>query len=76
MSYYLTSGSELITNGVFGQEGYRTTYHLGEELALVDLGTSHSAFRIINWLQENGFPEEELAMDVRGVLAYLSWKDT
>ena len=76
MRYYLPSGSELIPHVDFGEEGYRTTYLLGEGLALMDPGTSHSAFRIVNWLQKNGFPEEELAMDIRGVLAYLSWKDT
>ena len=62
MKDYLPSGIKLIPNGVFNHEGYGATYLLeGDELTLVDPGTSHSVPGLLDWFQENSFSLSRLS---------------
>lgn len=62
MKVDLPSGITLIPNGVFGQDNYGATYLIeGEELALVDPGTSYSAPRLLDWFRENSFSPSRLS---------------
>jgi len=52
----LPSGIDLIPNGVFGHESYGSAYLLeGDELTLVDPGTSLTVPRLLEWLRKSSY---------------------
>lgn len=62
MSDNIPSGITLIRNGVFNQENYGSSYLIeGEELTLVDPGTSESVPRLLNWFDAGSFSLSELS---------------
>lgn len=57
----LPSGIDLIPNGVFGHESYGSAYLLeGDELTLVDPGTSLTVPRLLEWFRKSSYSLTEL----------------
>lgn len=62
MKENLPSGITLIPNGAFHQDNYGATYLIeGDELALVDPGTSYSVQRLLDWFKENSLSPSRLS---------------
>ena len=62
MKLDLPSGISLIPNGVFDHESYGSTYLLeGDELTLVDPGTSRSLPRLREWFRESPYSLDRLS---------------
>lgn len=62
MKAELPSGINLIPNGVFGSENYGASYLIeGDELALVDPGTSSSVPQLLDWFHDNSFSPSRIS---------------